>query len=50
LEEFPEKHAQKVKEEAPGYWKQRREQWRARFEQALAAFKKESETHEKDTW
>jgi hypothetical protein len=44
LDDFPERHAQRIKDEAPGYWKARREEWRSKFEQALLAFKKKNET------
>jgi hypothetical protein len=43
IEDIPRRHLEKIKAEAPGYWKQQREVWRQGFEQELLEFKKERE-------
>jgi hypothetical protein len=45
IEDIPERHAQRVRDEAPRYWKQQREEWRDRLEQEPLSFKAKKEKY-----
>jgi hypothetical protein len=45
IEHIPEAHAQRVRDEAPGYWKQQREEWSNEFQKELLVFKRDDERY-----
>jgi hypothetical protein len=45
IEDITEKHAQRVRDEALGYWKQQRDEWYNKFRKDLLAFKKDDDRY-----